>query len=177
MQDFENIYWLTNEKYQSMEPWERALHWASLYAIRGVKEVGHNAGLFVERFLKSVGLNAGYAWCAAFVYHCCRKAGYDPKLLPNRWKAAAVRNWVEWAHKTGRIVKKPKRGDLMFWMNANQTGHIEFVRNTSKWPQEIDTIGGNTDADGSREGDGVYYKTRDLAKVHMHWESGFIRIK
>lgn len=175
MSDFENIHWLTDEKYRQMPPWERALHWASLYAVRGVKEQGKNAGPWVVLFLSKVGLGPGYAWCAAFVYHCLLKG--EAKSLPSKWKAAGVRYWVEWAKKEGRLVQTPQRGDLFYWLNANGSGHIGFVRNTGAWPQYVETIEGNTDKGGSREGDGVYYRSRTRRELELHFESGFIRLK
>lgn len=129
----------------------------------GKKEVGNNRGTFVERLLARVGLGGGYPWCAAFVSSVLQDAGVKagPKI-----GRAAVRNWEKWAHTNGRLIKldQVKPGDLFFWINPNGTGHIGIVE-AVKWSQAthttmIYTIEGNTNSSGSREGDGVYRKTR-----------------
>lgn len=118
-----------------------------------VREQGHNAGFWVSKFLASVGLPTGYAWCAAFASYCLKEAGY--KGGPKSGKAA-VRNWAAWAMDTHRIVEHPQRGDLFYWLNSDGTGHIGFVvRNRGQF---VDTISGNTNEAGSREGDGIYRK-------------------
>lgn len=183
-QDPKSIKWLSDEKYATMPGHERALHWASTYAALGVREIGKNDGLFVRLFLKAVGLTPGYAWCAAFVYHCCLKSGIDPKKLPARWKAARVSEWVAWARSTARTRQAPKRGHLAYTLNANGTGHIEFVRNVELWPESFNAIGGNTSDPTKpstkaqeREGDGVYYKKRTRVKFELYPESGFITLE
>lgn len=175
--DFDKISWLTTERYLQMPHWERALHWGSLYAVRGVREVGKNDGFWARMFLKAVGLTAGYSWCAAFVYFCLLKSGVNTHKLPAKWRSARVAEWAKWAKATKRLRAKPQRGDMFFWLNANGTGHIGFVRNVAKWPESFETIEGNTDGDGSSEGDGVYYRDRATVKVEMHPESGYISLQ
>ena len=177
MKDFSSVSWLTKEKYEAMPAWERALHWASVYAVAKVKESRGNTGFWPALFLSKVGLGPGYAWCAAFVFHCLDKAGADRNKLPNKWKGASVREWVLWAKAGGRLKDAPKRGHLFYWLSANGTGHIGFVRNTASWPEWVETIEGNTNASGGREGDGVYYKDRRKNALDMNFESGFIDLR
>ena len=176
MKDFSDINWLTREKYEAMPVWERALHWASLYAVAKVKEEKGNKGFWPTMFLAKVGLGPGYAWCAAFVYHCFIKAGVVPKRLPSKWKGASVREWALWAKSKGLVRHVPKRGMLFYWLSANGSGHIGFVRNMAHWPEWLETIEGNTNAEGGREGDGVYYKDRRKNVLEMNFESGFIDV-
>lgn len=171
------IDWLTVEQYGKMPAFERGLNWAGLYANQGVREIGWNAGPQVERFLASVGLGKGYAWCAAFCYHCLKRGG--AKDLPKRWKAAGVRHWVVWAEKERRLWDEPRRGDLFFWLNENGSGHIGFVR-LVRWKDKrpsVLTIEGNTNPGGSREGDGVYRKTRLRDCLERHHRHGFISLE
>ncbi|GAA4275945.1 hypothetical protein GCM10022259_06690 [Aquimarina mytili] len=125
----------------------------------GVRETGgDNQGAHVAMYLASVGLDPGYAWCAAFVSWCYQNAGVN----------APVSGWVpSYALMSNRIYergkflkKKPQTGDVfMIWYpNLNRPAHIGFV---DQWGATwITTVEGNTNTNGSREGDGVYRKRR-----------------
>lgn len=134
-----------------------------------VKEVGNNAGTWVEKFLKSCGLAKGNPWCACMVNYCLDEAGYPKGLMGNRqyrpsFSRGRVKEWWKWALNEDRdiTIEDVEKGDLFLWVNANGTGHTGWVVSAYKvlgvW--FIKTIEGNTDADGSREGDGMYRKTR-----------------
>lgn len=152
--------WLNQEAFWALPLTERALHAAA--ARVGEREAKRNSGPWVDRFLAAVGLSPGYAWCASFVYYCLITAGWPANRLPQRRKAAAVVEWLKWAEKEGLVTDKPRRGDLMFWVNADgRTGHIGFI--TEARGRDIKTIEGNTNEAGSREGDGVYRKSRRIA--------------
>lgn len=126
------------------------------------EEGGPNHGERVEDYLRTVGLGPGNPWCAAFVTWCLRKAGYQQGPQQG---AGAVRNWAKWAEDRGKLLSGgafAKRGDLFLWLNANQTGHIGFVCETTKkaglwW---VRTLEGNSNENGSREGDRVVRKWR-----------------
>jgi 5'-deoxynucleotidase YfbR-like HD superfamily hydrolase len=94
------------------------------------------------------------AWCAAFVYHCCIKAGLTlPLRTPNDAKViancrfACVIAWYEWANEHGYCFKAdelfiPQRGDLVVYKNIIPKGnkpengtwcdHIGIVLNTNE---------------------------------------------
>lgn len=155
--------WMTDEEFEAASPKEKALLAAAYCAdVVRVRETGQNRGVWVQKFLAAVGLGPGYAYCASFVFWCLKTAGYKGDLpkLP-----AAVRNWAAWAQKTGRIVDKPERGDLFYWLNEDGTGHIGFV--VKNRGMMVDTLEGNTNEAGSREGDGVYRKSRGTAKLRF----------
>ena len=148
--------WLDFRDFWALPIGERVLQLAA--ARIGETEVKRNSSPWIDRFLASVGLTPGYAWCASFVYWTCRTAGVPAELLPQRRQAAAVIEWRNWAKANDLITTKPRRGDLMFWVNSSGMGHIGFV--TSVTGGEVKTIEGNTNRAGSREGDGVYRKVR-----------------
>lgn len=151
--------WLNQETFWLLPLTERALHIAA--ARIGEREIRRNSSPWIDRFLSAVGLNPGYAWCASFVYWSLIAAGWPADKLPQRRKAAGVVNWARWAEQNGLLTDEPRRGDLMFWVNPDGvTGHIGFI--TSAVGITLKTIEGNTDGDGSREGDGVYRKSRRL---------------
>lgn len=178
------VTWLTEKQWGHMGAGERALHVAS--SRQGEQEVGNNDGKFVVGVLQKVKLWAGFPWCAAYVYAMCLLGGCDPAKLPKPRMAAAVRQWVRWAERGSRLRTLPKRGDLMFWLNRSGTGHIGFVRKvyangkmvedgqTSYNWDTVKTIEGNTNAAGSREGQGVMYKRRTAFFLGNRHRSGFI---
>lgn len=132
--------------------------------IAKVREKGWNRGPMVTRILRSIGLGPGYPWCAAFVSLCAELAEFN---IGPKFGRGAVRNWRKWAKEDNRLGFKAMRGDLCFMLNPDGTGHIEIVTSSGPGEQFVDTIGGNTNEEGSREGDGVYRKIRNKAKWHF----------
>lgn len=141
---------------------------AILHASRAVgeREKGHNAGPFVTKVLAAAGLGPGFPWCASFVRWSLDSVGL--RHVGPRKGSAAVRNWAAWATQNTKTlnIEEVVKGDLFFWLNDNQTGHIGWVIDAyfSKSAQcwFISTIEGNTNDGGSREGDGVYRRQRKV---------------
>lgn len=171
------VAWLSDERYARLPAAHRALAWAARAV--GEKESGRNRGPFVEHVQERAGLGSGggFAWCACFVYWGLAQAGVPAGRLPARGESAAVRRWVEWAGRQGRLVRSPQRGDLFYWLDESGQGHIGWVLGKPLLGV-FATIEGNTDvSQGSREGDGVYRRTRmmrNLVKMHRY---GFIRLE
>ncbi len=161
------VVWLTDRQYAALPIPERALAQAASKV--GVREHGINAGPWIARFLRSVGLGVGYPWCAALVSWCLLEAGCPKERLPKR--RAAVRDWVLWAEREGRLERHPERGRLFFWLDGAH-GHIGFV--TEVVGTTIKTIEGNTNKAGSREGDGVYRRERHENNMATHVRHGYI---
>ncbi len=162
---------LDEEAWASLPVAERALHVAR--GLDDVREYGTNAGTWVGRFLHAVGLPTGYSWCAAFAYYCLIVAGADPAELPPKRKAAGVVNWYRWAEKKGRLFMAPLRGRLGFWLDGGK-GHIWFNLAGRSKDGRFPTLEGNTNARGSREGDGVHDKVRSMTELAKHQTAGFI---
>jgi hypothetical protein len=161
----------TEEQFAALPIEERALQWARHWcdSIK-VREVGINAGYWVEKFLGWAGIGRGWAWCASFVHACYLHAGWDSKR-GGVSHPARVREWRNWAKRTGRIVedwKRVERGMLFFWINGDGlTGHIGFVvrreRNTAGG-HVIHTIEGN--ASNERGQQGCFRRIRLWSKPH-----------
>lgn len=144
----------------------------------GVRESGRNKGQQVEDYQQVAGLGrgGGYAWCACFVYWCLIQAGAKASMLPKRGDCAAVRNWVSWAKATNRLKATPKRGYLFYWLHDNGQGHIGFCISPI-FKLIVRSIEGNTDGEiGSREGDGVYKRTRTVNELRRKYRHGFIDV-
>jgi len=128
------------------------------------KPKGSNKGPEVEIYLKSVGLGGGYSWCMAFVYWCVAQA----KLSNPLKRTGGV--LAQWNAKPELRKTIPEPGDIFimdFGGGAGHTGFVEKVLSNGV----IQTIEGNTNADGSREGYAVCRRTRKISAC-----KGFLRI-
>ena len=123
----------------------------------GVRETNSpNSGIRVEAYLSYVGFKKGAPWCAAFISWVYNKAGFktprtawSPALFPLTKKSTIAQPGIIF----GIYFPKLKR--------VGHCGIVESIRDD--W---ITTIEGNTNAAGSREGDGVYRKVRKKATIH-----------
>jgi hypothetical protein len=118
------------------------------------------------------------SWCAAFVYHCCRQAGF---LLPIRYpngihRFAGVGAWLEWAQlpETGFFLHEgmegftPQRGDIVIYeklLSEDSHDHIGIVLSSDD--KEILVAEGNRD---NQNYSSVFYRDR------WHCILGYIRI-
>jgi hypothetical protein len=151
----------------------------------GVREVGGpNRGPEVDRFLRTVGRKPGHPWCAAFVSTCVLEAyqqnynlagnvgPIDERSLPIPLTAGVMNMWS-----LTPIARRtiPKPGVVFIIDNGinpktgARIGHCGFV--TALDGTRVKTIEANTNVGGSREGDGVYQRTRWVADLH-----GFIDV-
>lgn len=134
----------------------------------GVKELtGNNDGPEVEKFLANVGFGPGFAWCGAFTSYV-----YDVNLLPNPHSAWSP-NWgltkdVIWQTgqpiRVGMVRVRPGDAFTIYYQSKKRIGHVGLVYYTT--PEYIYTIEGNTNAEGSREGNGVWIRKRRWDQVY-----------
>jgi hypothetical protein len=125
----------------------------------GVAEVPPhlNRGPEIDGWLKRVGSPRGSPWCAAFAW----SMGDD--VLDDDWpvvKTGSCQAIYDWAKKAGALMTEPKPGDLflMYHPELSRYAHVGYVRTVRS--DELDTVEGNTNTDGSREGWGVFARTR-----------------
>lgn len=119
---------------------------------------GRNDGPQVELYLQYVGLKKGHAWCAAFVSWLHGQAGFvqprsgwSPALFP----AAKQIRLARPAAVLGIYIPALKR-----------IAHVGLVTGTrADWVQSIE---GNTNPEGSREGDGVYRRLRHRRSINRY---------
>ncbi|MFD7582748.1 peptidoglycan-binding protein [Kitasatospora sp. NPDC059811] len=96
----------------------------------------------------------GEAWCATFVAWCARQSG-NAGLFP---VTASCAEGVAWFRDRDRFTDYPVIGGQVFYGPGGGSHTGICVAYTSS---TITTVEGNTNDDGSSEGDGVYLKTRD----------------
>jgi hypothetical protein len=129
-------------------------------ATEGAQEVGANDGKYVRRILKLVGHESPQPWCAAYVSDVGVAALKDKWPLP---KTAGCATLGDFAKRKTMLSETPMRGDvfLIFYAKKNRFAHTGFVTRVISSTQ-YETIEGNTDDDGGREGWGVFRKTRTI---------------
>lgn len=141
----------------------------------GVVEIPRNSnrGPDVEAFQASTWLDGtGWAWCAAFVCWGMQKLEAEIDYPFTRPETAAAYGFEDWAKKQGLKMWKPcgqiKRGDILIF---GPFSHIAVAVADEKFGS-VETVEGNTDGEGSREGNGVYRKRRDknLFRSHIRLE-------
>ena len=131
----------------------------------GVKELtGHNDGTRVELFLKSCKLKKGDPWCAAFVCWSFQqagvtavKSGYSPvwfsskKVIYTRGKG-----------------KTPQMADVggIYFPKMKRIAHTFFIDKWEYGSSFTITVEGNTNKDGSREGNGCFKKRRLKTQIY-----------
>src|SRR5690606_18996251 len=103
----------------------------------------------------------GYPWCAVFVAWCAEKAGIA-SLYP---KTAGCLTAVNWFRNQGRFSFYPAVGAQVFFGSGGGT-HTGLV--IAYDADTITTVEGNTNANGSAEGDGVYLKTRQRRDAYVY---------
>ena len=129
----------------------------------------------VEAFLRHVGLGKGNSWCGAFVSFCQDAAGItNPR---SGWAPAYFpAKRVIWTNnqKASRWLPEtiPRGGDVfgIYFPKKQRIAHVGFIDRVEG--DRFVTVEGNTNAAGSREGDGVYVKRRLIRQIYKvaRWE-------
>jgi hypothetical protein len=127
----------------------------------GVREQRKNR----TKYGRWYGMN-GQAWCAMFVSWVGAHAGVSlPKINSNKGFAAVV-SARSFARKNNLLTTKPRVGSVFLIIGRNGKGHTGLVESINWARRTITTIEGNTNAGGSRNGDGVYRRTRRISKIN-----------
>jgi hypothetical protein len=128
----------------------------------GIKETGsNNHGTQVKKYLAYTHLKEGNSWCAAFVSWVFGQAGY----------AQPQTAWSPALFPIGKQTQLPQPGDVLGLHSTEKKRivHCGLVERTqSDW---VISIEGNTNVNGSSDGDGVYrkWRHRKTIAVYAHW--------
>ncbi len=134
----------------------------------GQKEIPHgsNSGPMVNEYLKSVGLNPGYAWCQSLVYWSYNQAALKAGLHNPVVRTAGVMDcWLKTpaasrinaadAIANPQLVLPGYQMILDYGQGTGHTGLVESLNGVS-----LTTIEGNSNTDGSRDGEMVVRQTK-----------------
>jgi hypothetical protein len=137
----------------------------------GVEEVdGTNCGPRVNAYKAATTLdpNASWPWCAAFICWLFREAMKNSKHSFSRPTTASAWGFEDWARGENDSIKlqKPinndiKSGDIVVFTFS----HIGLAISGIDSSGYIQTIEGNTDGIGSREGGAVLQKKRHISQI------------
>lgn len=142
--------------------------------------IGSNWGVNVQKYLKSVAITFPASWCMAFVYWCYEQSKvrvtlgqvtYNPLIRTG----SVLEQW----HEIDRQYKLPVKGcipqpnDVAIFDHGRGFGHTGIVEYSFENGMKFQTIEGNTNATGAREGFEVERKLHDITEPML---IGFIRI-
>ena len=145
----------------------------------GVKEVaGSNTGPRVNQYKESTWLNASdpWPWCAAFVCWVVMKAmeregveATDSFKRPTTPRAYGLEDWSLKQDNSTSTRRYPgqdiKAGDIVIFNFSHVGFAVGDPYTDTKGVVRVQTVEGNTNEGGSREGDGVYPKSRRVSKI------------
>ncbi len=145
----------------------------------GVTEVnGSNCGPRVNQYKAATWLDSTQAWpwCAAFVCWVVREAmaaaGVPETGAFKRPSTAGALDLENWSREQDETTwtKTPTQGDIqpgdIVTFKFKTGGHVGFAISSPDAGGYFETIEGNTDVAGSREGGGVFKKKRHVDSVH-----------
>lgn len=123
----------------------------------GVREkTGNNDGEKVEAYLAYVHLKKGQPWCSAYVSWLFAqvglaqpRSGWSPDLFP-----------------ASRLARSALPGNVLgiYFAANHRIAHVGLITGVNgDW---ISSVEGNTNVNGSREGDGVYKKKRHVKTIY-----------
>lgn len=148
---------------------------AILVAENGVREIGGaNRGPRVNEYLASVGLKPGTFWCQAFVYWGGEEAGALTRIKNPLPRTGSTQEFLRECKKRGWLVPPgaPLRpADIAVIRHDEDSGHVYVIKSTTsaKGPRFVESVEGNTNNNGSSNGDGVYIRNnrdpRDAAGI------------
>lgn len=143
----------------------------------GVKEKGgNNKGPEVEKFQKAVDNKASSeAWCMAFQMFCIKEVEAALGIKSQIFRSEHCLTVWQKSPKSMRI-EKPEPGCVIIWQHGTSTsGHTGIFTGFDKNGNLL-TIEGNTNGAGSRDGDGVFSKTRNPVADGELKVVGFLRV-
>ena len=143
----------------------------------GVRELGgSNQGSGLQPFFDadnydpngSAPGDSGYAWCAAFICWCVKTAVAGRRITFNRPRtpsAWGLENWSRAQDNSTETLALPgediSRGDIVVY----RFSHVGIAASAPDYTGYFWAVEGNTNEEGSREGDGVYRKRRHISQV------------
>lgn len=132
-----------------------------------IRETSNNHGPEIEKFWSACDYSEGYndraPWCAAFVCWVIRAAGIFSEQ--KRPKTAAAFGFEEWATDHGLKVTKAPQSVRAGQIVVFSFSHVAIAVSDSDRNGNFQTIEGNTNPQGARDGNGVFRKVRYLSVV------------
>lgn len=115
----------------------------------------------------------GYAWCASFICWLYQEAQKTINFPWQRPRTAGAWDLERWAVEQGLLVFDPNDGieDMPPILPGDITifdfSHVGICSSTTRSADTITTVEGNTNGEGHREGNGVYFRTRERHQIKV----------
>lgn len=148
---------------------------------RGVREMRENWSKEIEHMLRNAGITVPAPWCAAAVQDWSDSGALALGVknpLDTVKLQAYVPSYVEWARENGKLckVEDAQPGMIVAYKFGKRYDHIGMVLTPPKYVMtQFESIEGNTNEDGQREGVKVLQKRRtaygDGKVVFIAWAS------
>jgi hypothetical protein len=138
----------------------------------GVRETSKNQGPGIAKYWAATSYRSGYnerqPWCAAFVCWCIQQSGLfseqDRPKTAAAYRGGGFEAWARSKYPAAVLSMRPtqiRAGDLVIYSFS----HIGIASTNSDISGNFRCIEGNTNAQGSREGNGVWEKSRNMSSV------------
>jgi lysozyme family protein/peptidoglycan hydrolase-like protein with peptidoglycan-binding domain len=140
--------------------------------------LGSNRGPRVDEYLRAAGIDpktGSYPWCAGFIVWCFENAARSVGVVSPVPRTAGVHDMWQKAGRSGfrRIAYDIAMGDphqvraghVFFIDTGGGHGHVGLV--TGRQGADFQTIEGNTNELGGREGIGVFARTRPVRQATL----------
>jgi hypothetical protein len=141
----------------------------------GVREIGYtNRGERVQQYQSSTNLKGtGWPWCAAFICFVVREAmarwekEHGKKLTFKRPQTAAAYGFDEWslAQDNSTKTRRKHTGEAIGIFSLHSTSHCGIAVTKPNAKGDFQTIEGNTNKKGARDGGCVMRRTRNIRDV------------
>lgn len=129
----------------------------------GKKEEGKNRGAWVDEINKFTGADLGEPYCISGILFQVRKCEIENKVKFDIPKTPSTQSFFKQTKKE-YIVSSPEPFSIGIMQQYEDPshGHGVYVLTSADEHGNFHTYEFNTDADGSRNGDGFYLKTRNI---------------
>ncbi len=155
------------------------LKYALGFLLKGASELPQNRGPWVRLFMNGFD-GSTYPWCAGFVSFCIRLAIHsfssDPMQTEMKFwftnESFSCDRIAQWATKNGHLLRSPDPTILvpgtifLVYKGNNDWTHTGFVVSVAPSGNVIETVEGNTNFSGSREGIAVLRRFRSTKNLH-----------
>lgn len=126
-----------------------------------------NSGIEIDAWHQRAGSLPGDPWCVAFVWCMVDDACALLKLKNPLPRTTSVHRLWQRSPEVWRVAA-PCPGAIFLHDSGKGKGHAGFVTGIQQGaPGCLETIEGNTNPAGSREGDGVYWRTRSFDYANL----------
>lgn len=152
----------------------RLLFGLAAEACVGIRETGgNNKGPMVELIQETVGRAEGEPWCCSFVQTCLAYAELKTGIQSPIFETEHVQTmWGK--SKLQRVKYSPLKYAIVCWAYEDSSnGHTGILIENNR-ESYMRTVEGNTNGDGSRDGNGVFFKKRSWIRDGKLIKLGFL---